>query len=126
MNWYFKVLRKYAVFRGRARRSEYWFFFLFNLLFTLILTAIDVSLGFFSAEMGIGVLSGLYALFVLVPSLAVTVRRLHDTGRSGWWLLLLLVPVLGTLVLLFFMLLDSEAGTNEFGPHPKNPLEDSL
>ncbi|SDK52423.1 DUF805 domain-containing protein [Microbulbifer yueqingensis] len=126
MNWYFKVLRKYAVFSGRARRSEYWFFFLFNLLFTLILTAIDISLDFYNAEAGIGVLSGIYALFVLIPSIAVTVRRLHDTGRTGWWFLIVLVPVLGALVLLFFMVLDSERGTNEFGPHPKNPLEDSL
>nr|WP_255775647.1 DUF805 domain-containing protein [Microbulbifer sediminum] len=126
MNWYLAVLRKYAVFRGRARRKEYWYFVLFNILISLVLGAVDSATGNFHPETGLGVVSGIYGLLVLIPSIAVTVRRLHDTGRSGWWFLLALIPVLGTIVLLVFMLLDSEAGRNEYGPNPKTGLQNTL
>ena len=119
MNWYLSVLKQYAVFKGRARRKEYWFFFLFNLIASVVLTVIDFMTGLLDAELGIGLLSGLYSLAVLIPSLAVTVRRLHDTDRSGWWLLIGLVPLLGGIVLLVFMLLDSMAGDNQYGANPK-------
>ncbi|GAA5524406.1 inner membrane protein YhaH [Microbulbifer aestuariivivens] len=118
MYWYFKVLQNYFNFRGRAPRREYWFFVLFNLLFALALSVIDTVTGLYSAEYGIGYLGGIYALFVLLPSLAVTVRRLHDTGRSGWWILVSLIPLLGYLILLAFMVFGSEASTNRFGPNP--------
>jgi uncharacterized membrane protein YhaH (DUF805 family) len=118
MGWYLTVLRKYAVFHGRARRREYWFFVLFNIIFSVAFSIVDHSLGNPLAE-GTGPLSGLYALAVLLPSLAVSVRRLHDTGRSGWWVLLGLVPLIGWLVLLVFQVQDSEPGTNAYGPNPK-------
>ena len=119
MNWYLNVLKQYAVFKGRARRKEYWFFILFNLIASVVLTVIDFMTGLLDAELGIGLLSGLYSLAVLIPSLAVTVRRLHDTDRSGWWLLIGLVPLLGAIVLLVFMLLDGTPGDNRHGASPK-------
>jgi uncharacterized membrane protein YhaH (DUF805 family) len=119
MNWYVEVLKKYAVFSGRARRKEYWMFFLFNLIITFVLILIDSLMGTISPQSGLGLLSGLYSLAVLIPSIAVTIRRLHDIGRSGWWILISLVPVLGGIVLLIFMVLDSEPGANQYGPNPK-------
>lgn len=119
MNWYIEALRKYAVFYGRSRRKEFWFFFLFNLLFSLALTMADDALGTLNKEAGIGVLSGIYTAAVFLPGLAVAVRRLHDIGRSGWWVLIGLIPVVGTIVLLFLFMLDSQPGDNRFGQNPK-------
>lgn len=119
MNWYLAVLKKYAVFEGRARRKEYWFFALFNILISLGLGMIDAATGTFSAEGGVGLLGGLYALAVLVPAIAVSVRRLHDTDRSGWWVLIVLIPLIGPIVLLVFMALDGTPGDNRFGADPK-------
>ncbi len=123
MNWYIEVLKKYAVFSGRARRKEYWFFVLFNFIITVVLVVIDGTVGTFDPTTGVGMLTVLYSLFVLIPTLAVTVRRLHDTGRTGWWLLIGLVPLIGGIVILVFMLLDSNSGGNEYGPDPKGPME---
>jgi uncharacterized membrane protein YhaH (DUF805 family) len=119
MNWYLDVIKQYAVFRGRARRKEYWFFLLFNLIASLVFTVIDYMTGSLDPELGMGLLSGLYSLAILVPSLAVTVRRLHDTDRTGWWLLIGMIPLIGAIVLLVFMLLDSQPGDNQYGAHPK-------
>lgn len=119
MNWFLTVLRKYAVFEGRARRREYWFFVLFYLLISIALSAVDMMLGTWNEEYGIGTLSGLFWLAVLVPSIAVGVRRLHDTGRSGWWLLIGFIPLIGAIVLIVFFLFDSQPGTNAYGPNPK-------
>ena len=119
MNYYLEVLKKYAVFSGRARRKEYWMFFLFNLIITIVLAIIDNLIGTFSPQSGVGLLEGLYSLAVLLPSIAVTVRRLHDTGRSGWWILIGLIPIIGGIVLLIFMVLDSQPGENKYGPNPK-------
>ncbi len=113
MSWYFEVLKKYAVFSGRARRKEYWYFVLFNII-------ISILLGFIGGMIGMEkLLGGIYALAVLIPSIAVAVRRLHDTGRTGWWLLIGFIPVIGTIVLFVFMVLDSDPETNEYGPSPK-------
>jgi uncharacterized membrane protein YhaH (DUF805 family) len=114
MNWYLDALKnKYATFSGRARRTEYWMFFLFYILIAL-------AIGFVEAFIHLGgILSILYGLAMLVPSLAVTVRRLHDTARSGWWILIALIPVIGTIILLIFMVLDSTPGENGYGPNPK-------
>jgi uncharacterized membrane protein YhaH (DUF805 family) len=119
MNWYLGVLKKYADFNGRARRKEYWFFVLFNLIISCVLTAVDVFVGTYSAAAGVGILTGLYGLAVLLPGIGVTIRRLHDTGRSGWWILIILIPLVGWIVLLVFMVLDSQPATNAYGPNPK-------
>ena len=119
MNWYLEVLKKYAVFKGRARRKEYWMFFLFNLVSLVVLAIIDSLTGTFSPEAGLGLLGSLYSLAVLIPSLAVSVRRLHDTNRNGWWLLMALIPLIGAIILLVFMVQDSRSGENQYGPNPK-------
>lgn len=119
MNWYLEVLRKYAVFDGRARRKEYWYFFLINTVISIFLAFIDSFTGTVSEDVGIGLLDGLYALAVLIPGTAVTVRRLHDTDRSGWWILIGLIPVIGGIALLVFMVLDSTPGDNQYGPNPR-------
>jgi uncharacterized membrane protein YhaH (DUF805 family) len=117
-NWYMQALKKYAVFSGRARRKEYWFFVLWFLIISIVLAIIDGVVGLRIGEARLGVLQGLYALALLIPSLAVAVRRLHDTGRTGWWLLIVLIPLVN-IVLLVFMFLDSQPGDNEYGPSPK-------
>lgn len=119
MNWYLEVLKKYAVFSGRARRKEYWYFILFNILINIILSVVDGLTGNFDPATNMGLLSGVYTLAILIPSIAVSVRRLHDTGRSGWWLLISFVPLIGFLVLLFFMLQNSKAEQNKYGNNPK-------
>jgi uncharacterized membrane protein YhaH (DUF805 family) len=118
MHWYLDVLKKYAVFHGRARRKEYWMFVLFNLLISIVLGILDNVLGTVT-EAGQGLLGLVYSLAVLIPGLAVAVRRLHDTGRSGWWLLIGLIPCLGAIILIVFMVQDSDPGDNEHGPNPK-------
>ena len=119
MNWYLECLRKYGVFGGRARRKEYWYFVLFNIIISIVLSIIDVVTGSFSAEAGIGLLGGIYALALLIPAVAVTVRRLHDTDHSAWWFLMALVPIIGAVVLFVFAVQDSNAGENKYGPSPK-------
>ena len=119
MSWYLEVLKKYAVFSGRARRKEYWYFFLFNFLITIVLLVIDGMTGTLTAEAGIGLLGGIYALAVLIPALAVSVRRLHDTDRIGWWLLIMLIPLIGVIVILVFTVQDSKPGENQYGSNPK-------
>jgi len=119
MNWYLGALKNYVGFSGRARRKEYWMFVWFNILVSIVLYVADKLLGTLDAETGVGLLGALYSLGVLLPSLAVAVRRLHDTGRSGWWLLIGFVPLIGAIVLLVFFVLDSEPGSNAHGPNPK-------
>lgn len=103
---------KYAFFTGRARRSEFWYFALFNLI-------VSMGLGMVDAFLDLGFLSGLYGLVALIPSLAVGVRRLHDTGKSGWWLLVSFVPFIGWVILIYFMVQDSQPFDNQYGPNPK-------
>ena len=123
MNWFLvAVKQKYADFTGRATRSEYWYFVLFYLLLSAGLMVVDALLGWFNSELGIGVLSGIYTLALMIPSLSVTVRRLHDTGRSAWWLLVGLIPIVGGIVLLVFFVQDSQDGVNGYGTNPKAVL----
>ena len=119
MGWYIEALKKYAVFGGRSRRKEYWYFVLFSVIVSLVLSAIDALLGTFSSSTNVGLLGGIYGLAIIVPSIAVSVRRLHDTDRTGWWILINLVPIVGSIVLLVFYVLDGTPGQNRFGPNPK-------
>jgi uncharacterized membrane protein YhaH (DUF805 family) len=119
VSWYLEVLKKYAVFSGRARRKEYWYFVLFNIIVAIVLSLIDLLLGTFSSASNIGLLSGIYGLAVIIPTLAVTVRRLHDIDRTGWWILINLIPLIGTIVLLVFEVTPGMPGSNRFGPDPK-------
>ena len=105
MNYYIKVLQNYANFNGRARRSEYWYFVLFNFI-------ISIVLGFIAGAIGFELLVTLYSLAVLIPSIAVGVRRMHDVGKSGWFIL---IPIYN----LVLACTDSLAGDNEYGPNPK-------
>ena len=107
------VFRNYVVFDGRARRSEYWWFALFSFIVGFVVELLHSSL-----------LTGLVNLALLLPSLAVAVRRLHDTNRSGWWLLLVLIPIIGWIALLVFYVQDSQPGMNQYGPSPKYPSPD--
>ena len=120
MNEFLKVVRQYAVFTGRARRREYWMFTLFYLIFAFALGAVDAVIGTFNETLGLGLFSGLLVLALLLPSIGVSIRRLHDSGRTGWWLLISLIPLIGPLVLLVFMVLDSQPGSNRYGPNPKD------
>lgn len=119
MSWYLQVLKKYAEFGGRSQRKEYWFFVLFSILISMLLVMIDSATGTLRSPREFGLLSGIYSLVVLVPSLAVSVRRLHDTNRTAWWLLLGIVPLIGSLVLLVLFVSDGNPGVNEYGPNPK-------
>jgi uncharacterized membrane protein YhaH (DUF805 family) len=113
MEWYLKVLQNYVGFQGRARRKEYWMFFLFNAIISIVLGILQSFGNLFI------VLTIIYSLAVLLPSLAVTVRRLHDTGRSGWMILLGLIPLVGGIILLVFSCQDSHDQLNQYGPNPK-------
>lgn len=116
MNWYIAVLKKYTVFNGRAIRSEYWYFILINTIITFILIAIGKSIGN-------NLLDTIYSLGVFIPTLAVTARRLHDIGKSGWWQLLLFIPILGIIILIIFLTKDSMPFDNLYGSNPKELLD---
>ena len=120
MNWFLMALKNYVGFSGRSRRSEYWYFTLFYLVIAIVLSVLDgIVFGGSGDGKGTPVLSGLFMLAMLLPSIAVGIRRLHDTDRSGWWLLIGLVPLIGFIVLIVFFVQDSKPGDNRFGPNPK-------
>ena len=123
MKYYFDVFRKYADFTGRARRAEYWYFLLFNFIITVAFVFLDGLLGVFSEKYGIGILSATYALIIFVPSMAAATRRLHDINKSGWWQLLHFIPLLGTIILVIYLVQDSRSFENKYGMHGK--MEDS-
>ena len=125
MHWYIEVLRKYAVFSGRARRKEYWMFNLFNVLFTM-LAVIFLVVGITIENLGMGLFYILYNLAVMVPGLAVLVRRLHDVNKSGWMLLVALIPIIGAIWLLILLLKDSDKGENKYGANPKDVIPPQL
>ena len=108
---YLNTLKKYAVFSGRAGRAEYWWFFLVNLI-------VSVALSVFDSVIGVGLLNGLYSVAVFVPSLAVGVRRLHDVGKSGWFLLIALIPIVGWIILIVKLAKKGHHGENKYGPVP--------
>lgn len=115
MGWYLQVLKKYAVFKGRARRKEYWVFMLINTTVMAILMIIEAVTGI----QDIYSINDLYGLAVAIPVSAVATRRLHDTGRSGWWQFLILFLIIGWIPLLIWLLKDSDDGNNKYGPNPK-------
>ena len=115
----FIALKKYAVFSGRAQRKEYWLFSLLYFIAYMVGLMIDIATGSFDPVMGMGTLSIIISLALFIPALAVGFRRLHDTDRSAWWLLIGLVPLVGVIVLLVFFCLDGSQGENRFGPDPK-------
>ncbi len=120
MEWFIKVIKNFS-FGGRARRKEYWFFFLFVIVIVFLLGLLDSLLGTYSHEAELGLFSGIFMLGILIQSIAVGVRRLHDTGRSGWWLLIGFIPFIGSIIVLILMLLAGQPGTNAYGPDPRQP-----
>ena len=119
-NWYKKVVfENYANFNGRARRSEYWYFALVNLITLVIATVLDSTLGFNFAPLPYGYLYVLVALATFLPGLAVAVRRLHDVGKSGWFYFIVLIPIIGAIWLLVLFFTEGNKGENQYGPDPK-------
>lgn len=121
MNAYLGAMRRSFDFAGRSARPAYWLYTFTYFIILVVLIIFDGVIGTLSAD-GVGVLSGLAMLVHLIPSLSVTVRRLHDTGRSGWWLLIGLIPLVGIIVLIVFACLPSQPGSNRFGGHTKAEL----
>lgn len=119
MNWYLKCWRRYADFKGRARRKEYWMFFLFNIIIVFLLDMIDASMGMLDDESGFGLLSGIYMLAVIVPNIAVSVRRLHDIGKSGWNYFIGMIPLVGPIVMIIWFATAGDVGSNDWGDDPK-------
>lgn len=119
MEWATLPLKKYADFTGRSRRKEYWSFFLLFVAGLVVLTVIEGVLGLSGMIGPYGPLTMLFLLALLVPSLAVGVRRLHDTDKSGWWILIGLVPLIGGIILLVLYVLEGTRGPNQYGPDPK-------
>jgi uncharacterized membrane protein YhaH (DUF805 family) len=113
MNWYLKVMRNYLNINGRARRTEYWMFILVYIGIVIVASILD-------AMLGMGLLGGLVTLVHLIPSITVGVRRLHDINRSGWWLLIALVPLVGWIIAIYWAAKEGDAQDNQYGPNPKN------
>ncbi|MFA5513195.1 MAG: DUF805 domain-containing protein [Candidatus Kapaibacterium sp.] len=126
MNWYLKVLKQYSDFGGRARRKEYWMFVLFNVIFAIAASIIDSIIGI-NIFMGLyGIFYTLYMLAVLIPSIAVSVRRLHDIGKSGLMLLVALIPIIGWIWILILMIKEGEPRENQYGPNPKGEFTSTM
>jgi uncharacterized membrane protein YhaH (DUF805 family) len=119
MNWYLLVLKKYVDFSGRARRKEYWMFMLFNVIFVVAAVVVDNLMGLSFTEGAAGVVYLFYVVATFLPSLAVSVRRLHDIGKSGWMILISLIPLIGSIWLLVLMVTEGEPTANQYGPNPK-------
>jgi uncharacterized membrane protein YhaH (DUF805 family) len=120
MKWYFQVLREYAVFSGRARRKEYWMFGLIHGLIIFALKYPHFLTQTIDPESHLGQIHMLYIFGTFIPLVAVSVRRLHDTNRSGWWFLMFLIPLANLVLFFLFMTEDSQPGENRYGPNPKN------
>ena len=120
MEWFLKVMRQYADFNGRARRKEYWMFYLFSLIFAVTAVILDNVLGIAIEGIGYGPLYLIFALAVMIPNLAVMVRRLHDVNKSGWMFLVALIPIAGAIWLLVLLCTEGDHGDNKYGPNPKN------
>jgi uncharacterized membrane protein YhaH (DUF805 family) len=113
MSWFLAVVQKYAVFQGRARRKEFWMFYLFLMIFMTAVMILDLIIGSYP------VIMILFTLALFVPYLAVTVRRLHDIGKSGAWFFISLIPTIGAIWLLILLATEGTRGDNQYGPDPK-------
>ena len=123
MNWYLEVLKKYAEFNGRARRKEYWMFVLFNTIvaFSIVLLGLILS-GISNNDSILSIFIGVYVLYllaVIIPSISVGVRRLHDIGKSGWWMLISFIPIIGGIWLFILTVTEGNSGVNKYGSNPK-------
>jgi len=131
MEWYLKALKSYSDFRGRSRRKEYWMYTLFTLIAAVIAAVIDnvlgttfkIQVGEISQSIGYGYVYLIYALATFIPGLAVSVRRLHDVGKSGWFFLIILIPFIGAVWLLVLLCTDGQLQTNKWGPNPKGDFD---
>ena len=110
------ILENYVNFKGRATRPEYWWFFLFQVLLSIVVNILSFAVPI------LGTILGLASLAILLPGLAVGVRRLHDIGKSGWFLLVALIPLIGTIWLIVLLATEGQSGANEYGPDPRNPI----
>jgi len=119
MSWYLMVIKNYAGFSGRARRKEYWMFYLMNCIIVVALAILLSILTVITGAMGFMAIYYLYALFIFLPALAVTIRRLHDIGKSGWWYLIVFIPLIGVIWLIVLLATEGNAGENQYGPDPK-------
>ena len=127
MNWYLDAFKKkYADFSGRARRTEYWMFMLFHILIIFLLAFLSGILSELQLEYISLILLVIYVLLSVIPTLAITIRRLHDTGKSGWYYLLSFIPYIGGIILLIFVVQDSEYVYNKWGANPKAPSTDEI
>jgi uncharacterized membrane protein YhaH (DUF805 family) len=125
IEWYKKVVfENYANFKGRARRSEYWYFTLMNMIIVILTMVLDNVAGLTFGSLGYGILYSLYTLAIFIPGLAVTVRRLHDVGKSGWFFLMILIPLVGGIWLLVLFCTEGEDGTNQYGTNPKMEMDE--
>jgi len=131
MNWYLKVVRdNYANFNGRASRQEYWMFMLFNMIFAIIAMVADnilgstftVGSGYSEVSMEYGWVYLLYSLAIIIPAIAVFVRRMHDVGKSGWFYFIIIIPIIGAIWLIVLTFTDSNVGGNKYGPSPKDDV----
>ncbi|NIJ44203.1 uncharacterized membrane protein YhaH (DUF805 family) [Wenyingzhuangia heitensis] len=120
MDWYLKVLKQYADFNGRARRKEYWMFFLFNILISWGLQGIALTTG----NSIIGYIATMYGLAVLLPGIGVSIRRLHDVNKSGWFMFIALIPLVGMIWLIVVLAKEGDKGPNQYGVDPKNPTDE--
>ena len=127
MNWYLDTFKnKYADFTGRARRTEYWMFLLFHLPIIFILSFLSGFLEALGSGLVPSILLIIYVLLTFIPTMALTIRRLHDTGKSGWYYLLSVIPYIGWIIVLIFTVQDSEPMENKWGPNPKRPNLDEI
>ncbi len=123
MEWFLMSFKKYADFSGRSRRKEYWMFVLFNIIVVLGVAFIGAGIGL---QDYIAIPLGLYVLAIIIPSLALAVRRLHDQGKSGWYILVRFIPVIGGVWFLVLMCVDGDSRSNEYGLNPKDPIDNEL
>ena len=126
MNYYLNALKKYAVFSGRAQRAEFWYFHLFTILIGIVLRIISWLVKdpiIFSGYHSLGLI---YTLATIIPMISVEIRRFHDIGKSGWWIFISLIPLVGPIWAIVLMMFDSQPGANKYGPNPKEKQQDAM